>query len=455
MDQIIIKDLDEKRFNALAGQARSPAAAYFSQELAWYTNEDETILGIILLDTVDDDYVSVVLAKDEGGRFRAFDWELSFPDEASALEWLLRVMRWHTCNCPGIPPEAHQSERLDLFRPVVPVHKQHVYFSLLMNDTARTPAREMIRRMMPYYVDIDGNFVQQFQSDGFESRLWELCVHAYLAEEQLFLDREHNAPDFLVTKYGKTVAIEALTVGRREDNAPKYFKRLLDLKSPNEILVELENPMPIRFGSALFSKLQKRYWELPHVRGCPLVFAIADFHADQSMLWSTTALGNYLYGFKHGFHLDDKGQLVVDPERIESHRVGDKQIRSGFFFQPDSEHVSAVLFSASGTISKFDRMGRQAGFKDPSIVMIREGTCHHHDPNATVPKLFRYLVDEKSNETWGQGFCMYHNPNAIHPVPEELFPSIGHHHFKDGLIVSRLPEFYVYASWTYHLRVME
>lgn len=217
-------------------------------------------------------------------------------------------------------------------------------------------------------------------------------------------------------------------------------------------MAEQENAMPIRFGSPLYSKLQKRYWDLPHVTGHPLVFAIADFHDDQSMLWSSTSLIDYLYGFRYDFYYDDKGQLVIEPKKIETHKVGEKEIPSGFFFQPNSEHVSAVLSSASGTISKFNRMGRQAGFKDPSILMIRMGTCYDNDPNAAVPKAFSYVVDENSSETWSEGFSMYHNPNALNPVSEHLFLSIGHHHFKDGLIVSTLPKFHPYASYTYNLR---
>ncbi|MFH0921605.1 MAG: glycosaminoglycan attachment protein, partial [Fibrobacterota bacterium] len=118
----------------------------------------------------------------------------------------------------------------------------------------------------------------------------------------------------------------------------------------------------------------KRYWELPHVNNNPLVLAIADFHDDQSMLWSSTALINYLYGVKHSFHHDDNGQLIIKPIKIQTHSVGEKEIPSGFYFQTDAEYISAVLFSASATISKFNRMGRQAGFKDPNVLMIRMGT---------------------------------------------------------------------------------
>ena len=78
-----------------------------------------------------------------------------------------------------------------------------------------------------------------------------------------------------------------------------------------------------------------------------------------------------------------------------------------------------------------------------------------NDPNAAMPKMFKYLVDENSKETWGERMSMFHNPNAKHPVPEELFPSIAHHHFDNGNIVSSLPEFHPYSSMTYNFAIKE
>lgn len=73
MDEITVKNLDIKRFNALAAQSRSPAAAYMSEEIEWYADDSEAVLGIVLRDTVDADFVGIILGRDEGGRFRAFD----------------------------------------------------------------------------------------------------------------------------------------------------------------------------------------------------------------------------------------------------------------------------------------------------------------------------------------------------------------------------------------------
>ncbi len=452
--EIKINEIDVKRFNALAGYSRSPAAAYFSRELAWYSNADESILGVLLLDTCDNDYAAILMTRDEGGRFRCFYWKCSIRNQEDAKAWLFRLMKWHTGQGLKIYPQDN-SAGLNLFAPVIPPEKQHPYFARLANDSAFVPARAIINQMMPHLVDIDGNFVEQFQSTGFDSRVWELYLNAYLFEEQLFIDRTHNAPDFIVKKYGKTVAIEAVIVGRKKDNPPKYFKLIAESPSPDKIRQFCKNDMPIRFGSPLYTKLQKKYWKLSHVQGNPLIFAIADFHDDQSMLWSHPAIITYLYGVRHDFHYDDNGQLVITPVKIGKHKSKDKEIPSGFFFQPNSENVSAVLFSSIGTISKFNRIGRQAGFSDPNVLMVRIGTYHDHDPNASIPKPFYYTVDENSNETWAEGLSMFHNPNAQYPVSQELFPSIAHHRFSEGQILSLLPEFHPYASMTHNFRITE
>jgi hypothetical protein len=447
-----VRPLDVKRFNALVGGSRSAALEFYGAELEWYANEDETIVGVVLRDLIDLDYVAVALARDDARRYRCFDLECSFPSVSDARAWLIRAIKWHTCQGVTTFPQGDEGKRLDLFTPVVPVDKQHVSFRDLAASEAFLPARSIIAELMPHFVDVDGTFVKEFQTKGFDARLWELYLHAYLMEEQLFIEREHPSPDFIVRKYGQTVAIEAVIVGRRTP----YRTILLDEEPQplplEEIIKKNRDETPIQFGSALFTKLQKRYWELPHVSGFPLVFAIADFHDDRSMLWTSTGLMHYLYGVHHGFDYDEQGKLIITPYKIGVHQAGSKTIPSGYFFQPDAENVSAVLFSASGTISKFNRIGRQAGFRHPDVTMIRVGTCHNHDPNACVPHMFHYEVNEECDETWAEGLSMFHNPQARFPVPGELFPSIAHHRFVNGQIISQIPEFHPYASYTYHLR---
>ena len=68
----------------------------------------------------------------------------------------------------------------------------------------------MIREVFGSYTDLDGNFVEQFQTTGFDARIWELYLHAYLIDSD-FSIQPSVSPDYVVSKLGSTVAIEAVT----------------------------------------------------------------------------------------------------------------------------------------------------------------------------------------------------------------------------------------------------
>ena len=127
----------------------------------------------------------------------------------------------------------------------------------------------------------------------------------------------------------------------------------------------LKDYMPIKFGSPLFSKLKKlnsEYKKLSHVKSRAFILAVADFHGESSMTWSSSALTAYLYGIRHTWTKDSSGKLNIETISIKTHHWKHKTITSNFFSQPGAEHVSAVLFSNSATLSKFNRMGELAGF---------------------------------------------------------------------------------------------
>ena len=120
---------------------------------------------------------------------------------------------------------------------------------------------------MRHFPDIDGNFIEQFQTGGFDARLWELYLFTYLREAGFFVDRSHARPDFLVSAGGHSVAIESVTVGRRPDRPPRYLKEFPAVRTAAQIKDAHKDEIPLKFGSTLYSKLKKRYWTLPHVRG--------------------------------------------------------------------------------------------------------------------------------------------------------------------------------------------
>ncbi|MDR6213229.1 hypothetical protein [Paracidovorax wautersii] len=451
-----------ERYNAFVAWTRSPIANDIGKELEFFSSADESLIGVVIKDLTDRDFGYVLLGRDLKGRFRCIDVDMSFKKTAARHALFASVKR-HVAEGKTVfdqGDEATDKAGIDLFTIIAPEDKLHRAFQILQSLDHWIPARGIMTEMMKHYVDVDGNFVEQFQTTAFDSRIWELYLYAALLEMGLFVNKDREAPDFEVHRHGKKVFIEAVIVGPSPKDPPLELDEngIPELRSPEAVRELLKTRMPIRFGSALYSKLSraKPYWELEHVRGHPLVFAVADFHEDQSMTWTSPALMEYLYGVTHDFMFDDAGQLVISPLQIETHEYNGKVIPSGFFLQPCAENVSAVLFSASGTISKFNRMGKLAGFGLPNQIIRRFGVRHDHNPNAALPKGFMHDVQQGDiTESWAEGLSMYHNPSATHSVDPELFPGIAHHFLVDGQIRSILPEFHPYSSFTWNIMVRE
>jgi hypothetical protein len=345
----------------------------------------------------------------------------------------------------------------DPFEPVVEVARLDPRFVQVSTHASHAPARTMFRTLFEEFEDPDGNFLEQFHTSGFDARTWEFFLFAYLSRAGFEIDRTHTAPDFLCNKGGKTVALEATTANPRGGTPMPSSVEALQARvdePPDQTLDRLENELPIRFGGPLFSKLQRRYWEQEHIAGHPLIFAIESFASEDALYFGDVGLASYLYGLWSTASRTLDGKLVVTSTPIEKHRLGGKEIPSGFFSQPDTEHVSAVLWGNTGTFPKFGRMATQDGIG--SVLMIRRGWCYDHDPNASEPILFAYDVAKRPSdwgipETWGEGLAMYHNPNALIPVDEELFPEIGHFRLTNGQVTGSLPAFHPFISVTYNL----
>lgn len=310
---------------------------------------------------------------------------------------------------------------VDLFQLLKPDSDLHPDFVKTRDDPLMAPARGALRDVAATLTDPDGNLVEQFQTHGFNARTFEIYLHAFLTAEGHEINRTHDRPDFIVRKGGVSAAIEAVTANPPPSRTYRPY-RIEPEEVPTteeEMLRELKDEPAIRFGSPLYSKMRKRYWELPHVAGLPFILAIETFH-DGGLRNSSDTLSQYLFGVDHRHSFDEDGMLVVNADSIDRH-VGSKTIPSNFFGQPNGEHVSAVLFSNAGTIPKFGRIGQQGVHRSEGVRMIRYGTCYSHAPNATMAEPFFYEVGdpEVPLEPWRDGAVLIHNPRALHPLPEE------------------------------------
>jgi len=438
-----MKPMARRRFEALAGYIRSPWSVFFARELAWYEEGHEKLLGVISLDTSDNDYVATVLARDALNRFRAVSLQINFATAAEAEIWLRQRLAELVSEPPGSFRQGDErGAAVDFFQPVVADEKRATAFERLRTQKHFSPALGLIRELMHHFVDIDGNFVEQFQSTGFDARIWELYLYALFTELGYGFERSHSVPDFHCVGPRGEFFVEATTVNP---------SRLPPEVNESNQQVYFDAYVPIKFGSALFSKVKKRYWEKPHVAGSPLILAIQDFHAPGAMVWSNTGLVEYLYGIKQTEGIDSRGNATTVTQKVASHHWQDKEIPSGFFTQPDSEHISAVIANPGGTLSKFARMGFLAGFGDRQLMMIRTGYAYQ---GGRSPTPFSSEVHERGyNETWCEGLSVYHNPSAEVPLHPGVIPCAAHHTIREDRIVSFMPPFFPVGSKTIMLAV--
>ena len=440
-----INRISKSRFNALTF-SKHPMASITGIEYEYYADEAENVLGVLVLDVTDRDWNLVVLGRDERGAFRGIDVEISIGHREEALKSLFNKLISYAETGQAVFPQGEaRKKKNEIFEPKVPPERLHPHFVVLKDGEGYSPAKGIIQEIAYVFVDLDGNFIEQFQTTGFDARLWELYLYAYLHEE-LFGLEGRTPPDFMCVKGRVPIHIECATVGPSPE-----FDIDVPPRSPEEAETLLRDYMPIKFGSVLYSKLSKEYWTLPHVQNHPLIFAVHDFHMNDSMIWSSSAMCTYLYGMRWRSTplWDAAGNPLIATEKVGQHTYGGKTIPSGFFFQEKSEYVSAVLLSNSATIAKFNRIGMLAGFGSPRVKMIRSGTCHNHSPGARGPAKFSVEVElGKYEETWAQGLSMYHNPNARYPIDMDMFPTIAHHFLEGNMLRSLIPDFFPYSSRT-------
>ena len=345
---------------------------------------------------------------------------------------------------------------MSLFESVREEEALHKGFVILQREPGFQAARWMIEDVFRHFDDLDGNFAEQFQTEGFDQRTFELFLFAYFLRCGFELHREHASPDFIVSVDGVKVAVEATTVNPPTAGVLAELGRAIADLSEAEMEEYLRHELPIRFGSPLFSKLKKEYWKLDQCKGLPLVLAVQAFHDDDALGMTDAALTSYVYGVEAKTTRDEDGSLAVEFDRIFEHTVGEKKIPSSFFGQPDTEHVSAVLFSNSGTVAKFSRMGYQAGVANDTTSIMRMGFALNDSPDAEDPVYFSYSLDAPPLvEPWGQGLKVLHNPNARYPLPLTFFTSAAQTVWRKDKPVTTVAGWHPFASKTLHCHMGE
>jgi hypothetical protein len=454
----LIKAITPARFHLLSIGVRMAVSRLVSGEVSYWADNEERILGLISFDFTDRDFVWMILARDRIGRFRCCKIDASIKSEPLATEILLSEMAKLVRE--GIPADFgwqgdEPNAPFDLLS-VTHDQKLHPYFEVL-NDAGHMPARAALKEIGPWLAPSDPHFVKEFQTTAFDQRIWELYLWA--AFRELGFDvTQPEAPDFSCSAPGVAFTVEATTVSPSTSGPLAVHP---EPKTPEEQAEFLTHYMPMKFGSSLTSKLNKKnaagepYWDRAETKGKPFIIAVADFHkpADLenlgSMTYSHSALWPYLYGKRVVFESKEDGGGFWRMVRGDEHVYGGKKIPTGFFDLPGAGNVSAVLFSNAGTLPKFNRMGLRAGFAPENHMYIRQGYRYDPSPDAYVGIPFQEdILSAEYEEYWSDELQVFHNPNARNPISPDTFGGITQYLFKDGDLHSITPERAVIASFT-------
>lgn len=207
-----MREISQKQFNAYC-YARQPLLRVMSNEIKWYEAGNRKVLATLILDKADQDYNFVILVRDARRLFRAWNVSCSHPTIEDAEKELAEKIDVLVNDDQDVYVQGDEVKPPhDILLPVVDEANQHEYFRVLANEKRMEAARNLIVEAVYSYIDVDGNYIKEFQTHGFDARLWELFLYIFLYDAGFEFNQDYNAPDYMVSYYGNPFCIEAVTV---------------------------------------------------------------------------------------------------------------------------------------------------------------------------------------------------------------------------------------------------
>ncbi len=143
------------------------------------------------------------------------------------------------------------AEPFSLFLSKVPEEKRNIYIKMLLEDPVHYPAYIVLEELAYWFKDPDGVFIRDFHSESFNSRLFELYLNAVFYELDFEMNREYNQPDFLLSKFGKEISVEAVSIAETED---PLERKIIDEQQMDELREHVLKVMPFKFARSLLKK---------------------------------------------------------------------------------------------------------------------------------------------------------------------------------------------------------
>ena len=208
----MVKRLTKFQFQSFPHASRPDNYEDIYEEHEWYSDDSESTLGLLIQDRIDGDWAYVVMQVEGESVFTLVWGDISIEDRESAREQLLIEIDRCSTDLGKERPSNDNTNLIrrigdpDPFTPVVVPSRLNSSFDLVRNEGRFAPARDMVREAFSSYVDRDGNFLEQFQTTGFDSRIWELYLHTFLVDAG-FNYLPSVSPDFVVSKGERELAL--------------------------------------------------------------------------------------------------------------------------------------------------------------------------------------------------------------------------------------------------------
>jgi hypothetical protein len=89
---------------------------------------------------------------------------------------------------------------MDLFSTTSPVERLHPSFRVVQQARKNYASRQVLQSVFDHLPNPDNNFVLDFQTTGFDARIWELYLAALFQNLGMEVSRPEERPDFLVSQ---------------------------------------------------------------------------------------------------------------------------------------------------------------------------------------------------------------------------------------------------------------
>ena len=175
------KRLSRARFDLFAIGTRLSPTELVADELSYWSDLDENVIGVVFRDRVDNDFGWALMVRDRLGRFRGVHLDVSVTSmrraEAGLRLKIAEVSRVADLAELGIQGDETNAP-VDLLTPISGTRPDqlHPYFVELIERPGRAPARAVLREIGPWLTAADPHFVREFQRHQFDQRLWELYL---------------------------------------------------------------------------------------------------------------------------------------------------------------------------------------------------------------------------------------------------------------------------------------